>query len=443
MIVFAKRLSIVTTLLIFVTRASALDLESISRISLAPDGAEANGSSEAPDVSADGRYVAFHSDASNLVPDDTNGARDVFRYDTVTGEMRRISVAADGTQANGGSLFAAMSADGRFLVFSSDANNLVANDTNGERDVFVHDAITGEVTADLPTSDASVADVSEDGNLILFRSLDSTLVPGDTNGGRDAFLYDRSSGQTTLIGETAPGVIGNNSHPEQISGDTRHVLYRAGEGSGALPNPDLLFVRDLVTGAIERLSDGPGGTLPDDNIDDGSISDDSRFVSFSTFAGNLDPADDNSLSDVFVHDRQTGQITRITDSVESLATQTIGARSPNISGDGRWIAFASDGADLVPDGATDDDRDSLLFVYERQTGAIILITETADENPAYGATLSHQISDDGRTIVFSSDSSIQIEGDNNGVSDVFIARLGDGSNVDVSWLIQYLLGEQD
>jgi len=431
------------SLLVLVSQVSALEIEAISRISLAPDGAEANGSSSAPDVSADGRYVAFHSDASNLVLDDTNGVSDVFRYDTVTGEMRRISVASDGTQANGGSFFNAMSADGRFLAFSSEATNLVPNDTNGERDVFVHDAVSGQVTADLPTSDASVADISDDGRFVSFRSFDSTLVPGDTNGARDAFLYDRTTGQTTLIGETAPGVQANNSHPGQISGDGRHILYRAGEGSGALPNPDLLFVRDLVTGAIERLSDGPGGSLPDNNIDHSSISDDGRFVTFSTVAGNLDPADSNELHDVFVHDRQTGQRTRITDSVDSLATQTIGATSPKITGDDRWVAFVSDGADLVPAGATDDDRDGLLFVYDRQTDATIVITKTADGSPAYSGTLGHQISDDGRTVVFGSDSSIQVAGDTNGVNDVFMAKLTDDTNVGLSWLFPLLLGEQD
>ncbi len=262
---FAKKLCVGTSLLILVSHVSALEVEAISRISLAPDGSEANGSSGTPEVSADGRYVAFSSDASNLVPNDTNGVRDVFRYDTLTGKMRRISVASDGAQANGGSGFGAMSADGRFLAFTSQASNLVPNDTNGESDVFVYDAVTGQVSADLPTSDASVADISTDGNLVLFRSFDSTLVPGDTNGARDAFLYNRMTGQTILIGETAPGVIADNSHADQISGDAQHVLYRAGVRRTS-PNPDMLYVRNLDTGAIERLSDGPGGTRPNNNI---------------------------------------------------------------------------------------------------------------------------------------------------------------------------------
>jgi len=413
MIVFAKRLCVSSSLLVLVSQALALEVEAISRISLATNGAEANGSSNAPDVSADGRYVAFHSDASNLVPDDTNGVSDAFRFDTVTGEMRRISVASDGTQANGGSSFKAMSADGRFLSFSSQATNLVPNDTTGK---FIHDAVTGQVTADLPTSDAGVADISDDGRLVFFRSFDSNLVPGDTNGARDAFLFDRTTLQTTLIGEIAPGVQADNSHADQIAGDERYVVYRAGGGGS---NEDHLFVRDLVTGAIEWLSRGQ----LDNNIDDASISDDGRFVSFSSAATNLDPIDNNGLSDVFVHDRQTGQRTRITDSINSLATETSGAMSAKISGDDRWIAFASDGADLVPPGATDDRRDSLLFVYDRQTEETTLITKTANGAPAYRMVGGHQISDDGRTVVFDSDSSIQVAGDTNGVDDVFMVRL--------------------
>ena len=110
---------------------------SIERVSLAADGTQGNGESFAPSVSSDGRYVAFYSDASNLVPGDSNGTNDVFVVDRQTDMIERVSMAADGTQGNGSSIGGSISADGRYVGLTSEASNLVSGDTNGVSDVFV------------------------------------------------------------------------------------------------------------------------------------------------------------------------------------------------------------------------------------------------------------------------------------------------------------------
>ena len=117
-----------------------------TRVSVASDGAQGNGYSYHPSISADGRYVAFESDASNLVSGDTNGARDVFVHDRQGGGTTRVSVASDGAQGNGGSAHPSISADGRYVAFQSDASNLVSGDTNGWSDIFVYDRQTGQTT---------------------------------------------------------------------------------------------------------------------------------------------------------------------------------------------------------------------------------------------------------------------------------------------------------
>lgn len=183
---------------------------STSRVSVASDGSQANNHSFFPAISADGRFVAFQSDASNLVPDDTNAATDIFVRDTCQGvpagctpSTVRVSVGVDGSQANNNSFgFASISADGRFVAFPSDASNLVPNDINGFRDVFVRDTCQGAPAGCTPStvlvsmaSDGNHANggsflpsISADGRFVTLESEASNLVPGDSNGARDVFL---------------------------------------------------------------------------------------------------------------------------------------------------------------------------------------------------------------------------------------------------------------
>src|SRR5207248_5589264 len=154
------------------------------RVSVSSAGVEASGYSSGPSISADGRFVAFRSDAANLVADDTNNVADVFVHDRQTGETQRVSVSTAGAEANGVSQRPAISADGRYIMFTSAASNLVAGDTNYSWDVFVHDRESGETLRVSVSSDGVQGTrssfggaISADGRYVAFASTASNLVP--------------------------------------------------------------------------------------------------------------------------------------------------------------------------------------------------------------------------------------------------------------------------
>jgi Tol biopolymer transport system component len=205
-----------------------------TRVSVASDGTEGNDASWGwPSISADGRYVAFTSRASNLVPGDTYGTWDVFVHDRLTGQTTRVSVASDGTEGIGVSDHPSISADGRYVAFMSYASNLVPGDTNGWADIFVHDRLTGQTTRVSVASDGTEGNgdswtpsISADGRYIAFTSRASNLVPGDTNGREDVFVHDRLTGQTTRVSVASDGTEGNNhSVGGSISADGRYVAF--------------------------------------------------------------------------------------------------------------------------------------------------------------------------------------------------------------------------
>ncbi|MCI0476942.1 MAG: hypothetical protein L0Y55_11885, partial [Anaerolineales bacterium] len=200
-----------------------------TRVSVSSGGTQATVHCEAPDISADGRYVAFQSAAVELVLSDTNSHKDIFVRDRQTGNTTRVSVSSLGTQANGGSANPALSADGRFVAFSSYAANLVVFDLNAHTDIFVHDRQTGETTLVSVASDGTqgnwdslVPMISGDGRYVTFYSQATNLVPNDTNGSGDIFLHDRQTGQTTRVSVASDGTQGN------FGADTRHAISADG-----------------------------------------------------------------------------------------------------------------------------------------------------------------------------------------------------------------------
>jgi hypothetical protein len=170
------------------------------------DGTQANDESDSPVFSADGRYVAFWSRASNLVAGDTNNSPDVFVHDRLTGQTTRVSIDSNGGQANEGSIGPTLSADGRYVAFYSAASNLVADDTDNTFGVFVHDRQTGRtmrvsvpndgMQLNVPVGESSI---SADGRYIAFSSLASNLVADDTNGVEDVFVVGGVSVTPTAV----------------------------------------------------------------------------------------------------------------------------------------------------------------------------------------------------------------------------------------------------
>ena len=306
-------------------------------------------------VSANGNRVAFVSNATNfayVTPNTTN----IFSKNIATGSLELVSVGVDGAPANASSVNPSTSADGRFVAFESFASNLVAGDTNGQRDIYVRDLSTGttrraSLRAGGTQTGAACYDpaISADGRYVAFASLGSNLVAGDTNGNTDIFIRDLTANTTTRASLGSGGEQGNSaSVSASFSADGRYLAFTSLASNLVADDTNDrydVFVRDLVSGTITRVSVGPGGAQANDNSGisptsggDLSISADGRYVAFSSKATNLVSSDTNGTWDIFVRDHVTGTTTRA--SLDSSGTQaSVDCRIPLISADGRFVAF--------------------------------------------------------------------------------------------------------
>ena len=284
------------------------------RVSVGPGGTQANGRSPGSAISADGRYVVFGSYASNLVPGDTNHLGDVFVRDRATHVTRRVSVGPGGTQANSDSFGGAISADGRYVAFTSYASNLVAGDTNHERDVFVRDRVA-HVTRRVSVgpggtqanSDSFGPAISANGRYVVYESSASNLVAGDTNHVNDVFVRDRMTHATRRV-SVGPGGAQADSHTYDpaISADGRFVAYESSASNLVAGDTNQswdVFVRDRVAHVTWRVSVGPGEAQANNDSFDPAISADGRYVAFYSYASNLVAGDTNLGAEVFVRDR--------------------------------------------------------------------------------------------------------------------------------------------
>jgi Tol biopolymer transport system component len=323
-----------------------------TRVSVASDGAEGNDHSSNSAISADARYVAFLSSASNLVPADTNGDLDVFVRDQVTGVTERVSVGPAGAQANSWSEEAAMSADGRYVAFVSMASNLVPGDTNGFRDVFVRDLVaqtTRRVSVSAGAAQANGASfqpsISADGRYVAFESVASNLVPGDTSRNFDVFVRDRVAHTTRRISVGA----NRKSWQPAISADGRYVAFESLAPNllaGDTNRTTDVFVRDRVAHTTRRVSVGPAGRQGNSYSRGAAISAHGRFVAFYSDASNLVAGDTNGFFDVFVRDR-VAKVTRRVSVGPANVQANGGSGGPAISAGGRFVAFGSDASNLV------------------------------------------------------------------------------------------------
>ena len=287
----------------------------ITRVSTAADGFQGGNSSENPAISANGRYVVFQSEASNLVSGDTNGAADIFVKDTTTNSITRVSTAADGSQGNSESYVPDISADGRYVVFESNAFNLVSGDTNGLRDVFIKDTNTNSITRVSTAANGSQGNggsenpaISADGRYVVFRSNASNLVSGDTNNNWDVFIKDTTTNSITRVSTAANGSQGNGtSYFPDISADGRYVVFESNAFnlvSGDTNFTDDIFVKDTTTNNITRFSMAADGSEGNSYSSDPAISADGSYVVFTSIASNLVSGDTNGTSDVFLSSRR-------------------------------------------------------------------------------------------------------------------------------------------
>jgi Tol biopolymer transport system component len=282
-------------------------------VSLDPNGNPGDGDSEFPSISADGNVISFRSTSTNLVSGDGNGLPDIFVHDRTTGTTIRVSVTPGGGDADKVSDEPVLSSDGSAVAYSSIATNLVVNDTNGMRDIFVYDVPSGIVTrvnvrsngAQAIGGASSAPSLSADGMLVAFDSCASNLVPNDPSASCDCFLHDRSNGTTIEVSFDSNGNPGNsNSLTPALSADGTVIAFSGWSDDLVRIDenyrPDL-FVRDLVTGILTPCS-SLGGVTGDEIAFCPAISGDGRTVGYVSYADNLVLGDTNAVPDILVRD---------------------------------------------------------------------------------------------------------------------------------------------
>jgi Tol biopolymer transport system component len=390
-------------------------------------GGGANEDSYAPSTSANGGFIAFWSDASNLVHGDGNGDADIFVRDMRTGRTRLVSVPAFGPNANGHSYSPSISASGRFVAFESNAENLVQGDRGGF-DVFVRDLEAGttrRVSIGLngarPNGGSYSPSISANGRRVAFGSRASNLVAGDTEKNEEAFVRDLETGRIRRVSVGLQGAEPNDFNAgdsPSISARGRFVAFDSDASNlvqvDTNPRSDV-FVRDLKTGTTHVVSVRSDGTQPRGNSYNPTISANGRFVAFSSGATNLVPGDTNRETDAFVHDRKTGDTRRVSVSFrrgESNGTSYVGS----ISARGRFVAFSSDATNVV---AGDRGRHYDVFVRDLKARTTRRVSIALNGAWPKRDSYSPAISADGRFVAFSSPASTLVRGDDNGDTDLF------------------------
>lgn len=340
------------------------------RVSLDSAGNEGNAESRTSfsSISADGRYVVFCSIASNLVAGDTNGAYDVFVHDRINRITTRVSVSSEGVQGDNHSTSFSISADGRFIAFGSDASNLVLGETNVSSAIYVHDLITSATSrVSDSTLSARSPSISADGRYVAFEQ----WVPLSIYSGASPaiFVHDRNTGINTRISGGSDQLwcaTYCRSEAPSISADGRYIAFQSEAYDLVVDDRNSawdIFVHDRGTGITSRVSVDSTGREAYRRSFNPSISADGRFVAFASEAPNLVDGDTNVAYDVFVHDRVSGVTSRV--SVSSTGNEVLregaqGANYPSISADGRFVVFAWDPV-----------WNNYIYVHDRAAGNLL------------------------------------------------------------------------
>ncbi len=413
----------------------------VELISVSANQTSGNSNSFNAALSADGRFVAFASNSSNLVANDTNNASDIFVRDRQTGSTILASINRSGTASgNGISELPAISADGRFVVFISAATDLVGGNLSG---LFVRDLQMNTTTlvsrnrSNSPSGNGTISTqsppvITPDGRFILFSSGDDDLVANDANNRRDVFVYDRQQGTTTLVSVNQSNTASANSDSffaSSITPDGRYVVFESSASDlvpanvGDSPFRLNVFVRDLqaaTTTLASISSDGNAGGNGASFSFRRNISTDGRFVTFASRAANLvNGSDTNNGFDVFVRDLQAGTTALVSLTRDAGVNAGAGESfEPSISDDGRFIAFSSDAPNLV---ASDTNNSIDVFLRDLQTGTTTLVSRNNDgQNSGNAISDSPLITRDGSFVVFESAAGdLTAINDTNNARDIF------------------------
>ena len=396
-------------------------------ISAGLNGLPSDGISAAASVSADGRYVVFESNATNLVSPATNGVNHIFLRDLTAGTTSLVSVSSAGVQGNSISSAPAISSDGRYVAFESRSTNLVVPAANGVNHIFLRD-LTAGTTSLVSVSSAGVQGnsissapaISSDGKYVAFESRSTNLVIPATNGLNHIFLRDLTSGTTSLLSVniTSTPANGNSSAPA-ITADGKYVAFESNATDLIVQvtfGVSQIFLRDLAASTTSLVSVNSIGSQGNGPSFAPAISADGRYVAFESFASNLTGSDINALKDIFVRD--LGAAATVLVSVSSGGVQGNSTSSaPAISADGRYVAFESLATNLVSPGTNGV---SHIFVYDLNTGLTALVSASPLGTEGNAGSFAPAITGDGGFIAYESNASNLIDNDTNALKDIFI-----------------------
>ena len=418
------------------------------RVSVSTVNEQANGASNGKiAISGDGRYIAFSSVATNLVPNDLNAKRDVFVRDRDplggSPDTKRASISSTQVEGNGDSAWPSISDDGRYVAFESVATNLVASDTNGQSDVFVRDfllAVTDRASVSSVLGQAKGASnrpsMAADGRAVAFSSTANDLVPFDWNAKRDIFVRDRIERRTYIASRTTFGGVAENGDSDNpsLAGDGLTVAFDS-LANNLVTNPDDsnglsdVFLRRIYS-MPERVSADTLGVQGSTDANRAAVSRDGRFVAFHTRHA-FDPNDTNNDGDVYVRDRYNDSLERVSIS-NTGAEPNGGSRFAAMSGDGRYVAFVSSATNLITE-TVDDNGQTDIYIRDRLAGRTYLVSQNnAGEIARGGPSRFPAISDSGRFVAFQSAANNLVPGDTNNQWDIFLRDLVLGTTIRIS-----------
>lgn len=404
-------------------------------------------------LTSNSRYVAFNGPLDNLTAQDGDHLTDAFVRDMSTGTTTMVSThdpALPSLTGNDDSYImgvgwheTAMSADGRYITFTSRADNLVPNDTNFSTDVFVADKLTGTVTlasanaagTASASGDSQSPAISADGHLVAFTSIANDLVSTpDSNGSGDVFVRNLTTNQTTLVSVNSAGTAstsGGASVPV-LTPDGRYVVFRS-NSFDLTNNPPSgyygIYRRDLTTQTTSLVSVNTSGAGGNGFSTNASVTPDGRYVVFESYASDLVAGDTNGDLDVFVRDMQSGQTYLVSANMNASASGQGASRNASITPDGRFVVFESTASDLVPG---DANNSSDVFVRDLVLGQTYRVSSNTSNAAGNAGSQNAVISNNGRYIAFDSDASDLVPGDTNNATDVFIRDLTTGQTTLVS-----------
>ncbi|HVR79980.1 MAG TPA: S-layer homology domain-containing protein [Acidimicrobiia bacterium] len=402
---------VLTSALVLVLATTALAAGTITRVSEAADGSGGGANIGELAVSDDGRFVAFRSDSTNLVPGDTNGRLDVFVKDTQTGAIERVNVSSSGQQANhvSGASIIDMSSDGRYVIFESTATNLVAGDTNGLEDMFIRDRQTGTTTRLLRDDGTQGMGSVNDGAISGNGRFVAMVAAGHTAGGPTGLGVYVTDLQTGDVERLMDAISVYES--VDISDDGRYVVFTTREFN----NDEDLILYDRNTDTWEVANPRIGGQAPQSRIGGNvSISGNGRFVAFGSGDTNYVAGDPPATVDVFVYDSNSGSLQRI----PSLGPNNNSHPRPVISDTGQFVAFAARG-DIYDPPPGNGQMDAV--VYDRNAGIGEVVSKFDDgslSNSASALAGKLAISGNGRFVTFFT--TVAFDADDTTGSDVYI-----------------------